>query len=34
MSFWEKTDETHTVMRIATSWATQPADVDALIAAL
>ena len=34
MSFWEKTDETHTVMRIATSWATQAADVDALIAVL
>lgn len=34
MSFWENTADGHTVMRIATSWATQPEDVDRLIAAL
>ena len=31
MSFWEKPDPDHTVMRIATSWATSPRDVDRLI---
>ncbi len=34
MSFWEKTDDTHTIMRIATSWATRKEDVDRLIGAL
>jgi len=32
--FWEKPDATHTVVRIATSWATRDEDVDALIALL
>ena len=30
-SFWEKKDETHTVIRLATSWATSKEDVDTLI---
>lgn len=30
-SFWEKTDETHTAVRICTSWATKDENVDALI---
>ena len=30
MSFWENIDESHVIMRIATSWATQPEDVDRL----
>ena len=34
MSFWENAPDGRVVMRIATSWATTPADVDALIAAL
>ena len=34
MSFWENTDEAHTVMRIATSWATSPEDVARLIECL
>lgn len=34
MSFWEQRDEEHTVMRIATSWATTDEDVDRLIAVL
>ena len=34
MGFWETYDDTHTVMRIATSWATQEEDVDALLALL
>ncbi len=29
-SFWEKIDENHTVVRFATSWATQQADLDEL----
>ena len=29
-SFWEKYDETHTIIRFATSWATQKQDVDQL----
>ena len=29
-SFWEKYDDTHTVIRFATSWATTKEDVDAL----
>ncbi len=33
-SFWEKSDETHTLVRLATSWATTDADVDALADAL
>lgn len=28
--FWEKVDETHTVVRFATSWATQESDVEEL----
>ena len=34
LGFWENMDEEHTVMRIATSWATQTEDVDRLIALL
>lgn len=34
MGFWEKPDPDHTVLRIATSWATTDADVDALIRCL
>ncbi len=34
LSFWEKLDETHTVMRIATSWAANREETDALIACL
>lgn len=30
-SFWESFDENHTVIRLATSWATEQADVDKLI---
>ena len=30
-SFWEKYDDTHTVIRFATSWATKMGDVEALI---
>ena len=29
-SFWEKYDETHTVMRFATSWSTTQEDIDEL----
>ena len=29
--FWEKADDTHTVVRFATSWATKEEDVKALI---
>ncbi len=32
VSFWEKTDSTHTAVRFATSWATKEEDVDALLA--
>ncbi|MDO4475197.1 MAG: aminotransferase class I/II-fold pyridoxal phosphate-dependent enzyme [Lachnospiraceae bacterium] len=32
--FWEKYDETHTVIRLATSWATTDAQVDALLQVL
>ncbi len=28
--FWEKYDDTHTVVRFATSWATKPEDIDEL----
>ena len=31
LSFWEQLDDDHVIMRIATSWATDPKDVDALI---
>ena len=34
MSFWENTSDGHTIMRIATSWATKKEDVDRLIAVL
>ena len=34
LGFWERRDDGRTVMRIATSWATRPEAVDALIAAL
>ena len=34
LSFWEQPDEAHTVVRIATSWATTEADTEALIALL
>ena len=34
MGFWENPDENHTIMRIATSWATKADDVDALIRVL
>lgn len=30
-SFWEKTDETHTLIRLATSWATRDEEVEQLI---
>lgn len=33
-SFWERTDAENVVRRIATSWSTDPKEVDALIAAL
>ncbi len=33
-SFWEQLDPEHTVVRFATSWATRPEDVQALIALL
>lgn len=31
VSFWEKVDDSHTAVRFATSWATRPEDVEALI---
>ena len=31
-SFWEKADDTHTAVRVCTSWCTKPEHVDALIA--
>jgi len=34
VSFWEKADDCHTVVRIATDWATTQQDVDALLALL
>ena len=34
MSFWEKPDREHTIMRFVTSWATTEEDVDRLIALL
>ena len=30
--FWEKFDDTHTVVRIATSWATKMEEIEQLIA--
>ena len=33
-SVWEKYDETHTVIRFATSWATTEEDVDTLLSYL
>ncbi len=33
-SFWEKTDETHTVIRFVTGWSTTEEDLKALAAAL
>ena len=30
ISFWEKYDETHTVMRFVTSWATRQEELDML----
>ncbi|MDO4404733.1 MAG: beta-eliminating lyase-related protein [Atopobiaceae bacterium] len=33
-SFWEKSDTDHAIVRLATSWATTEADLDALAAAL
>lgn len=32
--FWEKVDDKHTVVRFATSWATQKEDVDRLMEVL
>ena len=32
--FWEKFDDTHTVVRIATSWATRMEEIDGLLALL
>lgn len=32
LSFWEKPDDNHTIVRLATSWATTEEDVDALLA--
>ncbi len=32
--FWEKLDESHTVVRFATSWATKPEDVETLMGLL
>ena len=34
MGFWENLDENHTIMRIATSWATTADDVEKLVALL
>ncbi len=33
-SYWQPLDETHSVVRFATSWATRPEDIDALMAIL
>ncbi len=33
-SFWEKYDDTHTVIRFATDWSTTPEETDALISVL
>ena len=29
-SFWEKSDDTHTIVRLATSWATTEEEVETL----
>lgn len=34
ITFWEKPDDTHTVVRLATSWATTQEDVEKLLAVL
>jgi len=34
VSFWEKTDENHTIVRLATSWATRSEDVEKLLLVL
>ena len=34
MSFWERVDPEHVIMRIVTSWATRPEEADALIGIL
>lgn len=34
MSFWEKADDTHTVVRLATSWATSEEEIQELISIL
>ena len=31
VSFWEKPDDSHTVIRLATSWATTEQDVEKLL---
>ena len=33
-SFWEKADDTHTIIRFATSWATRMEDVQKLLSLL
>ena len=33
-SFWEQVDETHSVVRFATSWATKPESIERLAAIL
>jgi threonine aldolase len=33
-SFWEIYDDTHTVVRLATSWATREEDIDLLLKSL
>lgn len=34
IEYWEKYDDTHTVVRFCTSWATTQEDIDALAAVL
>lgn len=34
VSFWEKPDDTHTIIRLATSWATRAEDVETLLQVL
>ena len=31
ISFWEKADDNHTIIRLATSWATKEEEIKALI---
>ena len=33
-SFWKKVDQDHTAVRLCTSWATEPAAIQALIQAV